>query len=1021
MAAMEFCLLGPLIVRCGGTVVPVRRGSQRALLATLLLDANHVVSMDTISETLWGADPPPSAAVTTRNYVSRLRQALGEAGHARISVQPSGYLISVDASELDVSRFEDLLAAARAAARSARWDQAAAHAGAALSLWRGEPLIDVQSAALHQREVPRLAEMRLQALETRIDADLRLGRHPDVIAELQRLIHAHPLRESLHTLLMLALFRGGRQGEALAAYQHARRVLVDELGVEPGVQLRELHQRILAGDPELVVSEPVPAAAGPVPLVPRQLPGTARNFVGRVGELAELTRMLDQGEQEPGTVAITVICGAPGVGKTALAVRWAHQVARRFPQGQLYVNLRGYDPAKPMPPSEALAGLLGSLGVRGEDIPAEADGRAAMYRSLLADQRILVVLDNASSVEQVRPLLPGTETCMTVVTSRDSLTGLVAKNGAVRLEVDVLPLADAIRLLRTLIGVRATSEPTAAADLAAQCSRLPLTLRVAAELAAARPADLLADLVTELSDRRRRLDQLGSGGDPHSSVRNVFSWSCHHLDADAAKAFRLASLHPGPDMDPYALAALTATTAGQSEHVLAVLRQAHLAQPAQPGRYTMHDLIRAYAIELAAVRETQEEQRAAVTRLLDYYLHTTAAAMDTLMPAERHRRPILPPTTTALRPMSDPGAAREWLDAERANLVTIVTHAAASGWPGHATGLSATLSRYLETGGHAPEATVIHSHAREAARDSGDQAAEAAALTSLALVDWKLGRCQQAASQLRQALVLFRKVGDHTGEARALANLGMIDGQQGRSSEAASNLRQALAVFSKAGDQTGQARALTNLGMIDYQQGRYPSSSDHFRQALALFREAGDRQGQAYAVANLGIICRRQGDFQKAASHFQHALALHTETGSRSGRGQLVAALGDLELQQGRPERAADHFRQALMICRDTGDRSGEAIALNGLGEASLSTGKPDSARALHATALELASQIGEKYQQARAHDGLGRTHHEAGDRGAAHYHWQQALVLYDDLGAPEAGQVRAKLDASPAQVSTWC
>jgi len=832
---------------------------------------------------------------------------------------------------------------------------------------------------------------------------------------LQRLVRAQPLRESLHALLMLALFLGGRQGEALAAYQQARQVLVDELGIEPGAQLRELHQRILAGDPGLAGAEQAPAAAGQLPVVPRQLPGTARHFVGRAGELRELTRMLDQGEQEPGAVAITVICGAPGVGKTALAVHWAHQVAQHFPGGQLYVNLRGYDPARPMSPSDALAGLLGSLGVRGEDIPAEADGRAAMYRSLLADRRMLVVLDNASSVEQVRPLLPGTETCMTVVTSRESLVGLVARNGAVRLDVDVLPLGDAVSLLRTLIGARVTSEPAAAAELAAQCSRLPLTLRVAAELAAARPADLLADLVSELSDRQRRLDQLDSGGDPYSSVRNVFSWSCQHLDADVAKAFRLASLHPGPDMDCYALAALTATTAGQSDQMLGVLRQAHLVQPALSGRYAMHDLIRTYAAELAAALETEDEQRAAVTRLLDYYLHTAAGAMATLMPAERHRRPHLPPPAPTRRPMGDPGAAREWLDAERANLVAIVTHAAANGWPGPATGLSAILSRYLETGGHTPEATVIHGQAREAARVWGDQAAEAAALTSLALVDWKLGRCEQAASQLRQALVLFREVGDHTGEARALANLGMIDGQQGRSSQAASNLRQALAVFSKAGDQTGQARALINLGMIDYQQGRYPSASDHFQQALALFSEAGDRAGQAYAVANLGIVCRRQGHFQKAASHFQHALALHAETGGRSGRAQLLAALGDLESQQGRPEQAADHFREALTLCRETGDRSGEAIALNGLGESSLSAGSPDRARALHAAALDLACQIGEKYQQARAHDGLGRSHHAAGDRGEASYHWQQALVLYDDLGAPEAGQVHAKLAACPS------
>ncbi len=1017
---MEFCLLGPLVVRSGGTVVPVRRGSQRALLATLLLDANHTVSMDAITENLWGSDPPPSAEVTIRNYVSRLRQALGDAGRSRVSAQPSGYVISVDSRELDVSRFEDLLAAARAAARSARWDQAAAHAGAALSLWRGEPLADVQSVALTQREVPRLAEMRLRALETRIDADLRLGRHADVIAELQRLARAHPLRESLHTLLMLALFRDSRQGEALAAYRHARRVLVDELGTEPGAQLRELHQRMLAGDPALAGPEPAPTAMGPAPVVPQELPGTVRHFVGRSRELTELTRMLGQAEREPGTVAICVVAGTPGVGKTALAVHWAHQVAQRFPDGQLYMNLRGYDLAQALPSSDALAGLLSTLGMRGEDIPFDADERAARYRSLLAGLRVLLVLDNARSVEQVRPLLPGTETCMTVVTSRDSLSGLVARDGAVRLDLDVLPLDEAVTLLGTLIGTRVTGERTAAAELAAQCSRLPLTLRVAAELAAARPAVLLADLVSELSDRERRLDRLAVGGDPYSSARTVFSWSCQHLDADSARAFRLASLHPGTDLDACALAALTATTAEQSERMLEVLRQAHLVQPTRPGRYAAHDLLRAYASELTAARETQDQQSEAVTRLLDYYLHTTAAMMDSLMPAERHRRPRLPMPVAPPLTASGPGAALEWLDTERANLVAIVTYAASSDWPGHAARLSATLSRYLETGGHAPEAMIIHGHARDAARRSGDLAGEGTALTSLALVDWKQGRVQQAAVGLRHALALFRKSSDHTGEARALANLGMIDGQQGRHQEAARNLRQALTAFSKAGDQTGEARALINLGMIDYQQGRYPDATGHFGRALALFREAGDRPGEAYALANLGIVCRCQGRYDEAARNFTCALALHSETGSRSGRAQLLAALGDLDLQQGRYERATAYFERALALCRETGDESGEATALNGLGEASLSTGKPDQALAHHSAALGLAAKIGEKYQQARAHDGLGRSHRAVGDGGEARYHWQQALVLYHDLGAPEAEQVRLAIadTAEPFPVS---
>lgn len=732
-----------------------------------------------------------------------------------------------------------------------------------------------------------------------------------------------------------------------------------------------------------------------------------RHFVGRGHELAELTRRLDQAGQEPGTAAFSVITGPPGVGKSALAVHWAHRVAQRFPDGQLYLNLRGYDPGQPTPPADALAGLLNALGVRGEDIPAEADQRAARYRSLLAGQQILVVLDNACSAEQVRPLLPGTEACMTIVTSRDSLAGLVARDGAVRLDLDVLPSGDAISLLRMLIGARVSDEPAAAAQLAAQCSQLPLTLRVAAELAAARTAAPLAELVSELADRKRRLDRLDAGGDPHTSTRAVFSWSCQHLDAHAARAFRLSSLHPGPDMDCYALAALTATTAEHSGRMLQVLEHSHLMQPAGSGRYTMHDLLRAYASELAAAQETQEQRRAAVTRLFDYYLHTAAAVMDILMPAERHRRPELPSPTTPPRAVSGHGASRQWLDTERANLVAIVAEAAASSWPGHATCLSATVSRYLEAGGHAPEAIIIHGHALDAARRTGDEAAEARALTSLALVDWRQGRYPDAATRLRHALTLFGQIGDQTGQARAHANLGLVDGHQGRYQDAARHLRRALVLFGKIGDQTGQARALINLGMIDHQQGRYQDAADRFRQALTLFRESGDRSGEAYALGNLGITLGRQGRYQPAASHFQQALALYGETGNRSGRAQLLAGMGDIDLQQGQPERATDHFQRALALCRETGDRSGEAIALNGLGDVSLRVATPDDARTHYAAALDLASQVGETYQQARAHHGLARAHQAAGERGRARYHWQQALVRYEHLGAPEAEQVR--------------
>jgi DNA-binding SARP family transcriptional activator len=545
---MEFCLLGPLTVRCDGAAVPVAAGKQRAVLAALLLDAGRVVPVGELAQALWGPEPPASARVTVQNYVMRLRKALRAAGRDLITTQPGGYQISVPPAEVDVAQFAALVWAARSAARAAEWDVAAARSRAALALWRGEPLSDVGSDALARREVPRLAELRLQALEARIEADVQAGRQAEVIAEAQALAAEHPLRERLHALLMLALHRDGRTGEALAAYQDARRVLVAELGAEPGTGLRQLHQQILAADPALAGPQPVAgiAEAGPGPgggcarsggigpgggtgpgsdaVVPRQLPGAVPHFAGRAAELAALTAMLDQaGGRTPDTMLIAAISGTAGVGKTALAVRWAHEVADRFPDGQLYVNLRGYDPDQPVTAADALAGFLSALGVAGPDIPAGADERAARYRSLLAGRRMLVVLDNAREVEQVRLLLPGAPDCVVLVTSRDSLAGLVARHGASRLEVGLLPIGDAVALLRALIGGRADADPAAAAALAARCARLPLALRVAAELAAALPASSLADLVCELAGQQR-LDLLDAGGEQREEGRAGGLW-----------------------------------------------------------------------------------------------------------------------------------------------------------------------------------------------------------------------------------------------------------------------------------------------------------------------------------------------------------------------------------------------------------------------------------------------------------------------------------------------------------------
>ncbi len=675
---------------------------------------------------------------------------------------------------------------------------------------------------------------------------------------------------------------------------------------------------------------------------------------------------------------VCAVAGSAGVGKTALAVHWGHRVRDAFPDGQLYVNLRGYDPGDPVAPGDALARLLRSLGVADRDVPADADERAASYRSLVDGRRLLIVLDNASAVEQVRPLLPGTPSCVVLVTSRDSLAGLVARHGARRLDLDLMPTDDAVTLLRELVGARVDAEPAAAVTLAGQCARLPLALRVAAELAAARPALGLAQLAGELADEQRRLDLLDAGGDLRTAVRGVFSWSCRHLPAAAGQAFRLIGLHPGPDLDALATAALTGVPVETADGLLRLLARGHLIHQAGPGRFGMHDLLRAYASQLAG--PAAEARSDALTRLFDYYLAAAAAAMDTLVPAERGHRPrVLVPAAT-LPAVADPAAARGWLDAERAVLVRMAEYTADQGWPGHATRLSGILRRYLETG-HYCNAVTVHTHACGAARRAGDQAGEAYALNSLGIVAYRLSRYSQAAGSLEQALRLFREIGDRLGEGLALTNLASGECRQGRYLKAAEQGRQALALFREISDRRGEAHALNGLGLVAWRQGRYPQAAGYFRQAMALFQDAGDRSNEAHALGNLGMVDGQLGHHKQAADCLERALALFREDGYRTGEATTLTDLGSVACRQGRYREAGRYQELALSLFREIGERAGEAEALNGLGDVLLATGRPGPARVYYAEALALAGQIGDRHEQARAQAGLGDCARSAGPR----------------------------------------
>ena len=834
-----------------------------------------------------------------------------------------------------------------------------------------------------------LRELRAEARLTQEELAEAARLSPRSVSDLERGIHRTAHRETARLLadalglaepvrgLFVAAARGRAQvAEVLAARADAPAALA---------------ATVLRTSPGLVA----------VP-VPRELPADVGGFAGRAVELAELDLLLPdaiQGGGLPGPVVISAVSGTAGVGKTALAVRWAHRVAAAFPDGQLYVNLRGYDLDRPVSAAEALAGFLRALGVAGQDIPLEEAERAARYRSLVAGRRLLVLLDNAASVEQVRPLLPGTESVMVVVTSRDSLAGLVARDGAHRLDLDLLPAADAAALLRALIGGRVEIDPAAAEALAELCARLPLALRVAAELAASRPDVPLSALVGELSGEANRLELLDAGGDPRGAVASVFSWSYRHLAKDAARMFRLLGLHPGRDWDRHAAAALAGASEAEAGRLLAVLARAHLIQPAGLGRYGMHDLMRAYA----AGHDPDQARHAALTGLFDYYLAGCAAAMDHLAPAERYQRPDPSPAVAAVPQLGDPSVARAWLDTELATLVAVAAYTVGNGWPGHTLRLAATLFRYLD-GDHNIEGLTICSHALNAARDCGDRAAQARVLTWMGAFQDKQGRHQQAAGYHQEAADIARDVGDRYAEAIAAGNLAITYDEQGLYELAVGQYLRALTLYRQLGDELGEAINLTNLGIHLFQQGCYQQAAETQQQALSCFRELGDQAGEAHALINLGEVCYRQGSYHQAASHQRQALALSRERSDQWLETQALTRLGEICNRLGDHDQADEYHQNALALYRKAGLRGearNEADALNGAGETLLATGRPEQAHVCHTAALVLTGQSGNRHEQARALTRLAAVLRQQGDYDQAASYDQQALTIYRQIGDP--------------------
>jgi tetratricopeptide (TPR) repeat protein len=725
------------------------------------------------------------------------------------------------------------------------------------------------------------------------------------------------------------------------------------------------------------------------------LPVDLAGFIGRAAELDRLRQAL---HRNGGAAAISVIAGMAGVGKTHLAVHAGHLLVEQDAVDRvLFVNLRGFHPDPAQPPADPAAvldGFLRLLGVPGQQIPPDLAARTAAYRSRLAGSRTLIVLDDAADTDQIRPLLPDTTRCPVLVTSRRSLTDL---HPATHLTVDVFTHAEAQAFLaRAVAGGPVGPDPHAPDRIARRCGHLPLALDLIAAHIDATPGWTLTDHADRLDERhhQRHLD---------TGVELALDLSYQQLPAHRRRLLRLAALHPGQDLDAHAAAALTDTDLPTAQADLDRLRRDHLLQPAAPGRYTLHDLVRGYATSRAGDEDPPPERRAALTRLFDYYLATTATAIDTLDPTEAHR---IPPPGTPVPALADPGSALAWLDTERSTLVAVATHTATHSWPTHAIRLSAVLSRYL-AGGYYTDALTVHGHAARVARDP---AGRAHVLTRLGATQMQLGRHERAVDHFEEALALSRQAGDHLGQARALTGLGVAAARLGRCRAAVDYYDQALPLCRQARDRVGETSALKFLGIAESRLGHHRRAGDHFQDALTLSRQAGDRDGEAAAMCGLGLVEVRQGRHGPAADHFHQALAVYRQLGSRTGEAWALAGLGTVHTGLGQAAEATEHHRQALAVFGETGDRDGETWALNGLGEAAHTDRSPVEALTRHTAALTIATDTDDRDQQARAHTGLGHAHRALGDSARARDHYRQALALCTDLGTPEAAQIRTHL-----------
>ena len=902
----EIRLLGTVEVAAGGRILDAGHPRQCTVLAALAVDCGRVVPWATLVDRVWGDCAPAHPRDSMRAYVTRLRRVVTAADGAVVH-RAGGYLLDVPAERVDLHRFLAFTAAPRIVPAGTRVEQLRC----ALELWRGEPLTGLTGD--WPARMRRLWRQRyLAAAVALAEAELEIGEPASSLASLTELADEHPLDEPLQAAVMRALRATGAPASALARYESLRRSLREELGTDPGDELQELHREILTGrtaeDPAPVRLPRVARIAGP----PAMLPVDVAAFVGRHAELAALDRLL--AADDATTVTVSVVCGTAGVGKTTLAVHWAHRVRGRFPDGQLYLNLRGFDvTGPPMSEAEAVRVLLDALAVPRERIPAGLTEQIGLYRSLVADRRMLVVLDNARDAAQVRALIPGASASRVVITSRNPLVGLVTE-GAGSVPLDILGPPEATELLAHRVGRdRVRDEPAAVTEILEHCSGLPLALALAAARLTVRSRSTFGDLATELRRAADPLAVMETGDDPSTDLRHVFSVSFLTVSAPAQRTFRLLGVHPGPHLPTAAVASLTGRRPEDAAGALAELERAGLVTQVRSGVFAMHDLLRAYARHLAG-HEPAPERTAALHRVLDHYLGTAVAADRQLEP-QRDPIDVPPPAAgTILVAVESRADALAWFAEEQPVLIRAVEQALAAGFDVHAWQLAWALVEYADLRGDWYAYRAVQETALTAARRLGDLVAEARILRYLANAGMHLDDLGSADRHLREALALCERTGDGVLQATTHLNLSVLRERQERLADANQHAEAALRLFRAAGHRVGEGVALNSLGYGYGLVGDLPAALDCCREALQIDQELGHRKSEAHTADSLGFIHARLGDHARAARFFAHALGLFRDFDDRYNQADALLSLGDAQAAGGERAAAERSWHEAAEI-----------------------------------------------------------------------------------------------------------